>query len=320
MSRGHQSPGRYRITLSCLLACVLMAGPATGAARAYSGDSSGTSGTAGAQAVTYGRAGADMARFSLAYFQAGGKAPTNMPQTSVTVFLPVYPGGRETTRPYPLAFVDLPATDYLLTAEGRFVTGADIGTVEKWTVSHMEAAGYALTGEATVGSLRSGQTSQGLTFTLRADPFVSCDLSLERLRGKITLLQYTVMDVMVPSRPPASLVPVGVQSATIVFTGGPGKRTVARTVTDSADLSALVAQIDSLPMDVWNQSVCSGGGRYANVRLDLAGGQSVQVAVDPDCQTVTIGRYVLQANTKLWRLLGLLVLGRSAGVNRLQQQ
>lgn len=303
---------QWRIALSALLVCWLAAGTAAGAAKAASGNSVNGPALMGGQTVTYGRGGVDTVRFSLAAVQAGAKVPSDMPQAPVTVTLPLYPGSRETHRPYPLAFVDFPATNYLVATKERFLAGTNIATVEHWYISHMESAGYALTGEATVGSLHTGQTSQGLTFTLRSHPFVSCDLSFEQLRYPATLLQYTVMDVLVPPRQSASLLPAGVQSATVVLAEGSGKRTVTRTIVGPVSLAALVAQMNTLPVDVWNQSACSGAGRYASVRFTLAGGQSVQATVDPDCETVTIGNYVLQSNAKLWRLLTALVRG-SAG-------
>lgn len=281
----------------------------SGAPLAY-GASSGTgtgasasASPAGAQSVLYGRRlSGRTATFHLTPASLP-PLPANMPDTVVTVQLPLFARAFPSLRPFPLAYQASPQTPYLVVAGSNYVLMAPLAFAEKWYSRHLADAGYVLTGEATVGDFKTGQSSDAFTYTSKKHQGLAIDVSFQSVNRRRTLLRYWVKDILAPPRPPASLLPENATGIQVQYIPATGKTPVTVTITNPQSIRAWVQQINALPIDTRSLQCSAGDGESAQVSFMDASGQASVVKVDPACGQVILQGYPPLQDKAIWKMV-----------------
>ncbi len=232
-----------------------------------------------------------------------GPYPANMPDTAVTVQLPLFPRAFPSFRPFPLAYQTTPQTPYAVTGGSNYILKTSRAVAEKWYGRHFAAAGYQLTGEATVGDFKTGQSSDGFTYTSRKHPGVAVDLSFQTVGSHRTLLRYWVKDVLVPARSPAFLLPSNTVSIEVQYSAAGGKTPVIVEIVNPQVIRSWVQQINALPVDTRSIQCSTGKTENAVVSFMNPSGQTVAVKVDPTCGEVILPEYPPLLDKGIWKLV-----------------
>ncbi len=206
-------------------------------------------------------------------------------------------------RPFPLAYQSTPQTPYVVVAGNNYIVKTARAAAETWYSRHFAAAGYVLTGEATMGDFKTGQSSDGFTYTSRRHPGLAVDVSFEAVARHRTLVRYWVKDVLTPSQTPASLLPAATTAIQVQYVRGAGRAPLFATITDSRMIRAWIQSIDALEVDPRTVQCAPGNAGSALVTFTDASGQTAVVKVDSTCGQVTMQNYPPLQDKGIWKLV-----------------
>jgi hypothetical protein len=221
-----------------------------------------------------------------------GQSPsTDMPDTRVTVRLPLYPNAVSTSQPYPTADIDYPGSPYLATAKTVYILPADMATSEAWYKKYIESAGYKNNGSGALNNLKTGEHSESLRFAPDAKSDLQIQLSFEKTPDGKTLLEYWITDILTPPRLADTQISSPVERVEVTYKPNaqhPTNQTFSRTITNSEIITSWVKEFNSLPRDTRG----AHGGVFNNGHADLTfvmqGGKRVVAHIDPAHFSVTL--------------------------------
>lgn len=229
--------------------------------------------------------------------------PENMPNTSITVQLPLFPKSFLSMRPFSLAYQSTPQTPYVVVGGNNYIVKTSRAFAETWYGRQFNAAGYVLTGEATMGDFKTGQSSDGFTYTSRRHPTLAVDVSFEALAPKRTLVRYWVKDVLTPSQTLVSLLPVNTTSIQVQYTRSAGRAPTVVTITNPRMIRDWIRSIGSLRVDTRDVQCAADNRGSALLTFTDALGKVSVVKVDSMCGQVTLPDYPPLQDKGIWRLV-----------------
>lgn len=213
----------------------------------------------------------------------------DIPNTRVTVILPLYPHAVSTNDSYPMTDIGYAMSPYVETSEAEFTLPSDIATAETWYKKTLETIGYKMFMSGGPNNSKTGEHSKSVAFASTSNRDLWVQLSFEQISGGKTFLKCGVSDILTPPRAADTKISGDVTRVDVTYKpNSQTRQSITRTIVNPQTISSWVTEINSLPRDARGMH----GSFFNNGQADLVfatkDGKAFHVHIDPSGSSVIV--------------------------------